>query len=73
MKANRLSTKKKVLRTSRRDARNAEKQENSRETITVLAIETAIGKIKRERMLSFFCFFLETQLILKLNGLHDIL
>ena len=51
-KANRLSTKKKVLKTSRKDVRLAEKQESSRETTTT-ETRTADGNRKESNALLF--------------------
>jgi hypothetical protein len=61
MKANRLSTKKKDLKTNRQDALIAGKQGNSRETITTTAIQAtgipgSIDNKESEPLLFYFTF-----------------
>jgi uncharacterized membrane protein len=53
LKGNKLSTKKKALKTNPKDARNAEKLENSKEMQIAAAITD--GKKKRELSSLFLC------------------
>jgi len=53
LRANRLSTKKKVLKTNRKDVRIAEEQKSNREIITT-ETKTADGKLEGEQRSPFF-------------------